>query len=136
MWDASGFIHEELSFSFAKPTSVSASLQEVFGSLRFRGGKQVTALVDEKRVFVREGDWWLKTEDGWKTLRSADEFDSYLAHKKKGVLFVVDAIERQGTEGAVKGTLFDEMRISAQPVSLPIVFAQKVVQKPSGKPKG
>lgn len=136
MWDASGFVHEEVAFSFAKPSAISLSLQEVFGSLRFRGGKQVTALVGEKRVFVREGDWWLQTEEGWKTLKSAEEFDSYLAHKKKGVLFVVDAIERQGNGGSVKGTLFDEMRTSAQPVTLPVVFAPKLAQKTSAKTAG
>jgi hypothetical protein len=121
VWDEQGFSPSQFKVE-VKNRAQHAMGPEMLPSLvRFRTGTQVSAVFGKRRLILRVGDWLVKRPNGWRHLRSTDEVQLYLERRLKGDLFVFEAIEKdpQG-KYVLKGTLFDDSRLSMQPVSVPI----------------
>ncbi|HSX12030.1 MAG TPA: hypothetical protein VLF61_00890 [Rhabdochlamydiaceae bacterium] len=124
-WDNEGFALEEIKLHpEARPKPNTQN--ELFSSIRFRTATQVTCLLGKRRVILKCGDWLLKTAHGWRNLKKLSEIESYLSHQLRGELFIFDAIEKREDKFFVKGHLIDEMRTSAQPISLPVIYEKKI----------
>lgn len=128
VWDETGFYP----LQFRVETALEPHLQfkpEVMPSkIRLRSGSQVSCALGKRRVVLREGDWLLKTANGWRNLRRTEEIGLYLNHRLKGELFIFDGIEKEQGNLVMKGHLFDETRTQKLSVVLPID-----AEKPQGK---
>ncbi len=134
VWDETGFYP----LCFKVPSYQAPRLQlknEVMpSSLRLRTASQVSCALGKRRVVLRQGDWLLKTQNGWRNLRKKEEIEHYLSHRLKGELIVFDGIEQEQGRPMMKGHLFDETRTQILPFAL-AVESDKMEKKPPRKRK-
>ncbi len=127
-WDETGFYPLHFKISAASEPRLHFKPETMPSKIRLRSGKQVSCALAKRRVILKEGDWILKTSNGWRNLRRQEEIERYLSHRLKGELFIFDAIEKEQGRFVMKGHLFDETRTQILPLTLPIE-----AEKPQGK---
>ena len=125
VWDESGFhaivtkkASERLPGRFHKA-------EDLFLSMRVRSYSEVTCLLGKRRVILREGDWWLKMDSGWKKLKTVSDIEDYLDHKLRGELFIFESITADKGKVVLKGSSFDVMRTEMQPLAFTTSLAKK-----------
>ena len=131
IWDVDGMQVWETSLTPEKPKLTLIKPEEVFTQIKQRGSSQISCKIGSKTVLLKAGDWLLKTEHGWKNLRTWEEIQKYLSFEIQGDLFVFDGIEKKQGNAIFKGHLFDTMRIQMQEISIPL---QVTVKKQKKKP--
>ncbi len=127
-WDETGFCPVQIKVEMEKTGRFQPKPENMPSRIRLRSGSQVSCAFGKRRVILRQGDWLLKTSNGWRNLRRSDEIEQYLGRRLRGELFIFDAIEKEQGRSVVKGHLFDETRTQVQPLTLPID-----AEKPEGK---
>lgn len=85
---------------------------------------------------LKEGDWWLKTKSGWRSLRTLADLEAYLDHQIRGELFVFDTVAIEQGKAVLKGRYFDEMRTEMQPIALSVAVERKNTVASHKKEKG
>ncbi len=120
-WDESGFCPTQVKIEKNRQQRPAFGSESMPSAIRLRTGTQVSCAFGKKRLILKQGDWLLKTANGWRNLRSAEDLQLYLERRLKGDLFVFDQIEKdpQG-KFFMKGHFFDDTRTFMQSVSLPI----------------
>ncbi len=132
-WDETGFHQMNMKISMKMPTRLPAKLDEMFTALKPRTSSEITCLLGKKRVVLKEGDWWLKTDSGWHKLKSFGEIEDLLQHKIRGELVIFDQMESEKGKAILKGHLFDPMRTYMQPITLTVSGDKK--SRVAGKKK-
>ncbi len=127
-WDETGFSPVQVRIAIERPGRFQPKPEMMPSRIRLRSSSQVSCAFGKRRVILRQGDWLLKTSNGWRNLRRSDEIEQYLARRLKGELFIFDSIEKEQGRSVIKGNLFDETRTQVQPLMLPIE-----AEKPEGK---
>lgn len=114
-WDESGLVSSliQLQPDRSERTSVFAELSP--HSLHLRNDTQVSCLVNNRHLILKEGDWLLRTSSGWKSLKRANEIDDYVKHQIRGELIVFDRLENEAGRRVMKGRFFDKNRTQMQP---------------------
>lgn len=125
IWDESGF-HKILSHkSLENSQKTGHKAEELFSSVRVRTPTEITCLLGKRRVILREGDWWLKMDSGWKKLKTVSDIEDYLDHRLRGELFIFESIAADKGKVVLKGNSFDMMRTEMQPLSLTTSIVKK-----------
>ncbi len=126
VWDESGFHSIILRKSLEKPQKISHKSEELFSSVRIRTPSEITCLLGKRRVILKEGDWWLKMNSGWKKLKTVSDIEGYLDHRLKGELFIFETISTDKGQVVLKGNSFDVMRTEMQPLSVTASLSKKM----------
>lgn len=121
VWDDKGFSPSQFKID-VKKSQLSAFGADLLPSLvRLRTGTQVSAAFGKRRLILKQGDWLVKRQNGWRHLRSADEMQLYLDRRLQGELFVFESMEKDAQgKYVLKGTLFDATRTYMQSINVPI----------------
>lgn len=120
-WNETGFDSMRVELPLEAPSRLTASGELIPSHLKLRTASQVSCLFGKKRMWLRPGDWVVKTATGWKGLRRQEELENCLHHRLRGELFIVDGLTKEaGNRWMLKGTLFNEMRTEMHPVSIPV----------------
>ena len=133
-WDEAGLYPLQVKIEMEKQGHLQLKPEAMPSGIRLRSANQVSCAFGKRRVILKPGDWLLKTPNGWRNLRRAEDIEQYLHHRLKGELLIFDSIEKDQGRSVLRGHLFDETRIQVQPLALPI-DAEKVQKKTSRKRK-
>ncbi len=128
-WDASGFQMARIKLEPEHANKLNYKMENLPSSIRIRTSTQVTCALGRRRLILREGDWLLRTSNGWRNLRKLSEIEDCIQHKIRGELFIFDNLEKEQGRVTLKGHLFDEMRTQIQPIAIPIVIEKKAAAK-------
>ena len=121
LWDETGFFQLSLKIPpAASNRSVGKDSAPLFSSIRLRSGSQITCIAGKRRLVLREGDWLLKTSNGWRNLKRMEQIEDCIHHKLAGELFIFDGLETLQGKTLMKGHLFDPMRSQMQTISFPV----------------
>lgn len=116
-WDETGFYTFQLKLPLQKSTKAMIRPEQIITHARLRTSSQISCLCGKRRLFLKPGDWLIKTKSNWHILKSFAEIEDYLEYRVRGELLIIDAIDQQSGKLMLKGHLFDEMRTQADPVS-------------------
>lgn len=120
VWDEMGFSPLQLNVEMDRQARLQLKPEAMPSKVRLRSAAQVSCALGKRRVIMKQGDWLLKTQTGWRNLRRNEEIELYLNHRLKGELLIFDGIEQEQGRSVMKGNLFDETRTQVTPFSLPI----------------
>lgn len=120
LWDADG--KGKMSLNLIRMTEpwTAKNLEQSFRFVGARTRSQYIFEVGKERIFVSPQDWLLLTDDGWVKLSTAQDIDDYVEHKLKGVLFILDNVERKEDRQVFMGTMYNESRTEIKPVELAV----------------
>jgi hypothetical protein len=130
VWNPSGFISSQINIPLQQNSRLSQKAEEVITSVRPRSASEITCQLGKRRVIVKEGDWWIKTDRRWRSLKTADDLEAFLHHDIQGELFIFEKIENMKGKTILKGRCFDKMRTESQPLSLVINTDKKMPSSP------
>lgn len=121
LWDEENLYSQTYKFPLIKGAPVD-SFAKAFKKIRKRGDHSVTCtcVLGNHNLILREGDWVLKTERGWKVLQEASLVKDYLRFVLKGELFIFDKVEKEGNAKYLVGSYFNELRTSVEKVRIPL----------------
>ncbi len=121
LWDETGFFQLPVKVSPTQPNrQTGKETTPLFSSIRLRSGSQVTCIAGKRRLVLREGDWLLKTPNGWRNLKRMDQIEDCIHHRLCGELFIFDGLETSQGKTQMKGHLFDPMRSHMQTISFTV----------------
>lgn len=126
IYDKSGIFSKNVQLFPEKFQPLKVNIEETFTKFRQKSLEKITCKLGKKTIILKEGDWVLKTESGWKVLKDYEDIEKYLNLITKGELFVFDKIEKTTDAGNVlKGRLFDPMRSQVQTIRIPLSTGKK-----------
>ncbi len=131
VWDPSGYLSSSVNLSL-QSSKAPQRAEEAITSVRPRSPSEITCQLGKRRVIVKEGDWWVKTDRRWRSLRTADDLEAFLHHDIQGELFIFEKIENLKGKTILKGRCFDKMRTESLPLSL-VVNTEKKSPSSSGR---
>jgi hypothetical protein len=129
VWDSTGYVSSSVVIPLCQGSKASHKAEEVITSVRPRSASEITCQLGKRRVIVKEGDWWVKTERRWRPLRTADDLEAFLHHDIQGELFIFEKIESTKGKITLKGRSFDKMRTETEPLSLVVNTEKKPIRK-------
>jgi hypothetical protein len=124
VWDVSGYHSNVIKIPFQSGAGISFKIEEIL-AVRPRSSTEISCLLGKRRVVVREGDWWLKSEHGWKKVRTLSDMEDVLYHKQRGELVVFESIVAEKGKVAMKGNVFDVMRSKMAPLVMSVAIEKK-----------
>lgn len=86
--------------------------------------------INKKREIVGPEDWFLKTPEGWKKIKTAKEVDEFTKGGVKGPLFVFHRVENELGKRWLVGTLYNASRSDSLEIRLPLFIEEVEPQKP------
>lgn len=119
-WDETGFGLFSVQLTHPQVPRVNYKMEELLSAARPRAASELSCILGKRRVVLREGDWWLKTANGWRHLKKLEDIEGYLDHRIRGELFIFETIAMERGKATVKGHCFDAMRTQMQPITLNI----------------
>jgi hypothetical protein len=131
VWDPTGYISSRINVPLQHSSKVSQKPEDVITSVRPRSPSEITCQLGKRRVIVKEGDWWIKTDRRWRSLKTADDLEAFLHHDIQGELFIFEKIENTKGKTILKGRCFDKMRAESQPLSLVVNTEKKLPVSPA-----
>ena len=129
-WDEEGFPIFDVHLRAERKQPLQIVVDQVITSPKLRSAKQISCKIGKKRIFLKPGDWLIRTQTGWHKLTTLEEIEAYLNHQLRGELLVVDSIDSHGT---LKGHCFDSMRTQVQPFMIQAVTSKKKTKKKGEK---
>ncbi len=131
VWNPSGYVSSTINVALqnSKPPQ---KVEEAITSIRPRAPSEITCQLGKRRVIVKEGDWWIKTDRRWRSLKTAEDLEAFLHHDIQGELFIFEKVENMKGKTVLKGRCFDKMRTESLPISL-VVNTEKKSPSSSGK---
>ena len=138
IWDASGFSSQTVHVGVQIAPKNSLNINEIITAIRPRSSTEITCQLGKRRVIVREGDWWIRSDDRWRPVRTASDLEACLHHQIPGELFIFEKVEASKGNVTLQGRVFDSMRTSSEPVSLVLQAENKPSigskKSPTGSP--
>lgn len=131
VWSPSGYSSSKINIALQN-SKTPQKAEEVITSVRPRSGSEITCQLGKRRVIVKEGDWWIKTDRRWRSLKTAADLEAFLHHDIQGELFMFEKVENMKGKTILKGRCFDKMRTESLPISL-VVNTEKKMPSSSGK---
>jgi hypothetical protein len=131
VWSPSGYSSSKINVAL-QSSKAPQKAEEVITSVRPRSGSEITCQLGKRRVIVKEGDWWIKTDRRWRALKTAADLEAFLHHDIQGELFIFEKVENMKGKTILKGRCFDKMRTQSLPISL-VVNTEKKVPSSSGR---
>lgn len=133
VWDSTGVASQMIHVEALTPSHTPPKLSELMTAIRPRSPSEITCQLGKRRVIVREGDWWVHTDNRWKLLRTDSDLEACLNHQIPGELFIFEKVETSKGKVVLKGKAFDRMRTVSEPVSLVLQTEKKALgnRKPS-----
>lgn len=125
VWDSTGFSTETIHVEAQTQPKSSLKVDEIMTAIRPRSPTEITCQLGKRRVIVREGDWWIRTDHRWKPVRTAADLEACLNHQIPGELFIFEKVEASKGKVTLKGQAFDRMRTFSEPVSLVLQTEKK-----------
>ena len=101
-----GFSPLQLNVEMDRQARLQLKPEAMPSKVRLRSASQVSCALGKRRVIIKQGDWLLKTQTGWRNLRRNEEIELYLNHRLKGELLIFDGIEQEQGRSVMKGNLF------------------------------
>ncbi len=138
VWDPTGFSTETIHLEAQPSLKTSLKVGEIMTAIRPRSPSEITCQLGKRRVIVREGDWWIRTDNRWKPVRTAADLEACLNHQIPGELFIFEKVEASKGKVTLKGQAFDRMRTFSEPVSLVLQTEKKQShshKSPTGSPQ-
>lgn len=131
VWNSTGYVSStiDMALQSSKPPQKA---EEAITSVRPRSASEITCQLGKRRVIVKEGDWWIKTDRRWRSLKTAADLEAFLHHDIQGELFIFEKVENTKGKTILKGRCFDKMRTESLPLSL-VVSTEKKLPSFSGK---
>jgi len=120
LWSAEGLEKTVITKKKHHLPKLNLRVEEVFSRIRQRTASRISCRIGKTTAILKEGDWLLKTQNGWRVLISLKEIEDVLSFKTKGELFVFEGIEKKEGKPIFSGTFFDEMRTQKLTVNIPI----------------
>ncbi len=131
VWNPSGYSSSKINVAL-QSSKAPQKAEEVITSVRPRSASEITCQLGKRRVIVKEGDWWIKTDRRWRSLKTAADLEAFLHHDIQGELFIFEKVENMKGKTILKGRCFDKMRTESLPISL-VVNTEKKAPSSSGK---
>jgi hypothetical protein len=131
VWNPSGYISSSINIAL-QSSKTPPKAEEAITSIRPRSPSEITCQLGKRRVIVKEGDWWVKTDRRWRSLKTVEDLEAFLHHDIQGELFIFEKIENMKGKTILKGLCFDKMRTESVPLSL-VVNTEKKSPSSSGK---
>jgi len=125
IWDPTGFHSETLTLPVHHAPRQPIKADELMTKVKARSKAEISCLLGKKRAVIKEGDWWVKTATGWKSLKTVADIEDFVHHRLQGELFIFDQIELDKGKIVVRGHHFDAMRTQMQPLNLNLTSAEK-----------
>jgi hypothetical protein len=125
VWDSTGYLSYSIELPLHQELKSPLKVEEVITSIRSRSPSEITCQLGKRRVVVKEGDWWIKTDRRWRSLRTADDLEAFLHHDIQGELFIFEKVESAKGRVTLKGRCFDKMRTESQPLLLVVNTEKK-----------
>lgn len=122
VWDPDAFYSGTVKLEAVSAPWAGAKGDGFPHSIKAKTEKQISCSFGKRKYMIKEGDWILKTERGWRCLRRSLDKEDYLCHKICGELFIFEALVKEQGKLVMKGCLVDEMRTQAWPFSSPVVL--------------
>lgn len=128
VWDPTGLSSQMVHVGIQTSPKKPLKLDELMTAVRARSPSEITCQLGKRRVIIREGDWWIRSDDRWKPVRTAADLEACLLHQIPGELFIFEKVETSKGKVTLHGRSFDRMRTVAEPMSL-VLHTEK---KPAG----
>lgn len=132
LWDVQGKGKISLNLLKSSENFAQQNFDQLFKFIGARTRSQFVFEIDKERMLLKQKDWLLLTEAGWKKLATIPEIDDYVNRKLVGTLFVFDEIVRKEERQVIKGTVYNQSRTESYPVELamqPSVMLDKANDK-------
>ncbi len=126
LWDETGLERIDLNLPEQRIERSVIRMQEVMTQIRKRTSKRISCRLDNKSIHLKEGEWVLHQESGWRVLSSLEEIERYLEYQLIGELFIFDGVEKRDGAEFLKGSFFDKYRLQMVDVELPFAKQAKV----------
>jgi hypothetical protein len=136
VWDESGTSSHAIVLQIESVQKRRIEFEKLVTAVRPRAWTEVSCLLEGKRrAVVRSGDWWLRSERGWRRLHQAHEIEQCLNHRLQGELFIFDTVAVDKGEAVLKGRWFDPMRASSHEIALavPVGKQPSIAKRKSAK---
>lgn len=118
LWDKEGLVSKRITIDKGKEGVFRPDLSSLFSKIKRRTARIASLTLGKNSLFLKENDWVLRQENGWRLLRNLDEIDRVLSFDLKGELFIFDGFKKSRNQILFKGHLFDQSRSRAQEVCL------------------
>ncbi len=115
-----GEAHVRLSLPFFPPAPFKVRGEEIFNSIRVRSEKQISCMMEKQCLILKAGDWVLKVNGRWKTLRKKEEKEAYNCGRMRGELFIFEKIESKQGQKLISGYLFNPEKTQVVTIDLPV----------------
>ncbi len=115
-----GEAHVRLSLPSSPPAPFKMRGEEIFNAIRVRSEKQISCMMEKQCLILKAGDWVLKVNGRWKTLRKKEEKEAYNCGKMGGELFIFEKIESKQGQKSISGFLFNPEKTQVVPIDLPV----------------
>lgn len=134
VWGGSGFEKWLVTLSKAKTDVSWPNLQESLKILKMKTGSSLLFCeIDKQKLFLKPGDWLLKTSLGWHKLRTYDQIENYIHGVDKGVLFIFDKLEKNGHRDEILGHLISENKAMITAITVTFNAGEKKSHKLKNK---
>jgi hypothetical protein len=125
IWNETGFCSDQIEIPLTSTDPLQYKISELMTTIRPRSNTEITCQLGRRRVIVKEGDWWIKTQNRWRQLRNSRDLEAFLSHQLKGELFIFEKVEHTRGKITVQARAFDAMRTSSEPLILTIQSEKK-----------
>lgn len=130
-WDETGFFSQMITipiidmapYAFVRPESL-------FSSLKQRNNSEVSCIMGKRRVVLKAGTRWIKSQRGWHRLKSRPEIEDYGSYRILGELIIIDGLESFQGRTVIKGRLIDPLRLHIESFSLQVAESPGRTNKP------
>lgn len=125
VWDETGFSVSSVNMGLQQSPKMGYKVEELFSKVKIKSSSELSCLMGKRRVILRQGDWWLKTEMGWRKLNNLHDIEEYLNHRMRGDLFIFDTVEVVKEKAILKGKFFDQTRTQMSPLLVQTALDKK-----------
>lgn len=125
VWDSTGYANDAVEIALQQSPQMGLKTDEMITAIRPRSPTEITCQLGQRRVIVKEGDWWVKTGRRWRPLKTARDLDAFLHHEIQGELVMFEKVEIGKGKVSLKGRCFDKMRTQSQPIALVVNTEKK-----------
>ncbi len=134
VWDSTGYATAKIEIPLQPSAQMVLKPDEMITAIRPRSPTEITCQLGQRRVIVKEGDWWVKTGRRWRPLKTARDLEAFLHHEIQGELVMFEKLEVGKGKVALRGRCFDKMRTQSQPLALIVNTEKKSSSHPRHEP--
>jgi len=116
VWDRDGICENVITVEIEKKAKISPQILEEPKQIKIRTRKSFVCMLGGKKLHIKEGDFLIKKQGGWKKVNSLEELKGLIEYKFMAELFVIDEVSSENGKVVVSGKLFDKTRCNFLPI--------------------